>query len=148
MRGAIPPDDLALARDHLAKAESMLLTEDGLHHLQEGLSLVEAVLDGNPAKRTESVALNLGRTYTSRIYESIRRKVEKSRSLSEPELEHLFAVIRAFDDACFELPPESSSLKVDIVKRLIDLYYEGYTPSQKEEVFKKLAEISGDRGGA
>jgi hypothetical protein len=33
---------------------------------------------------------------------------------------------------------------VDIVRRLIDLYYEGYTPSQKEQVFKKLAEISGD----
>jgi hypothetical protein len=30
------------------------------------------------------------------------------------------------------------------VRRLIDLYYEGYTPSQKEEAFKKLAEISGE----
>jgi hypothetical protein len=135
-------NDLALAREHLAKAESMLLTADGLHHLEEGLALVEAVLDDRPAKQTESVALNLGQTYTSRIYGYIKSMVEESRSLSEPELEHLFAVIRAFDEACFELPPESRGLKVDIVRRLIDLYYEGYTPSQKEEVFKKLAEIS------
>jgi hypothetical protein len=145
VRDPISQDDLTLARDHLAKAESDLLTEDGLHHLQEGLALVEAVLDGNPAKETESVAVNLGRTYTNRIYDQIRRKVEKSRSLSEPELEHLFAVIRVFDDACFELPPESRSLKVDIVRRLVDLYYEGYPAAQKEAVFRKLAELSGDR---
>jgi hypothetical protein len=131
-----PPDDLALARDHLAKAQSALLTEDGLHHLQEGLALLEV-------SKNESVARNLGRTYSTRIYEYIRREVEKNRSLSEPELEHLFAVIRAFDEAPFELPPESRRTKVDIVRRLIDLYYEGYTPSQKEQVFKKLAEISG-----
>ncbi|HEY7672609.1 MAG TPA: hypothetical protein VIC71_10360 [Gammaproteobacteria bacterium] len=137
-----PPIDLASARDHLAKAESMLMTEDGLHHLQEGLALLEAVLDGSPVKQTESVALNLGRTYTSRIYEYIRREVEKNRALAEPELEHVFAVIRAFDEASFDLPPESKGLKVTIVRRLIDLYYEGYTPGQKEEVFKKLAEIS------
>jgi hypothetical protein len=56
----------------------------------------------------------------------------------------LFAVIRVFDEAPFDLPPESKRTKVDIVRRLIDLYYEGYTPSQKEQVFKKLAEISGE----
>lgn len=135
-------DDLALAREHLAKAESMLLTEDGLHHLQEGLALVEAVLEGSPTQQVESVALNLGRTYTKRIHEYIGRKVEKNRSLSEPELEHLFALIRSFDDASFDLPPESRNLKLDIVRRLIELYYEGHTPKQKEAAFKKLAEIS------
>jgi hypothetical protein len=131
-----PPDDLALARDHLAKAESTLLTEDGLHHLQEGLALLEV-------SKSESVARNLGRTYTTRIDEYIRREVEKNRSLSEPELEHLFAVIRAFDEASFDLPQDSKRTKVDIVRRLVDLYYEGYTPRQKEEVFRKLAEIAG-----
>jgi hypothetical protein len=130
-------DDLTLARDHLAKAESTLLTEDGLNHLQEGLALLDV-------SKNESVARNLGLTYTTRIYEYIRREVERNRSLSEPELEHLFALIRIFDEAPFDLPPESKRTKVDIVRRLIDLYYEGYTPSQKEQVFKKLAEISGD----
>jgi hypothetical protein len=128
---------LALARDHLARAESALLSEDGLHHLHEGLALLEVAQD-------ESVARNLGCTYTTRIYDYIRRAVEKNPSLSEPELEHLFAVIRVFDEAPFDLPPESKRTKVDIVRRLIDLYYEGYTPSQKEQVFKKLAEISGE----
>jgi hypothetical protein len=147
VREPISQDDLALARDHLAKAESKLLTEDGLHHLQEGLALVEAVLEGKPSKQTESVAVKLGRTYTTRIYDHIRGKVEKRQNLSEPELEHLFAVIRVFDDASFELPPESKNLKVDIVRRLVDLYYEGYTPAQKEAALRKLAELSGDRSG-
>jgi hypothetical protein len=133
----LPPDDLTLARDHLAAAESTLLTSDGLHHLQEGLALLEV-------SKNESIAHNLGRTYTARIYAYIRREVEKNRSLSEPELEHLFAVIRVFDEAPFDLPPESKRTKVDIVRRLIDLYYEGYTPSQKEQAFRKLAEISDD----
>jgi hypothetical protein len=139
-----PQDELALARDHLAKAESVLLTEDGLHHLREGLACLEAVIDASVGTQRESIAHNLGRTYTSRIYEYIRHSVEKNRTLSEPELEHLFAVIRAFDEARFDLPPESKRLKVDIVRRLIDLYYEGYTAIQKEEVFRKLAEISND----
>lgn len=138
------PDDLALARDHLAKAEYALLTEDGLHHLHEGLALLEAVIDASAGEQRASVAHNLGRTYTTRIYEYIGHRVEKNRNLSEPELEHVFAVIRAFDEVPFDLPPESNRLKVDIVRRLIDLYFEGYTPTQKEEVLKKLAEISDD----
>jgi len=137
-------DDLALAKDHLARAESTLVTEDGLHHLQEGLALLEAAIDTKGGTQSESVARNLGQTYTNRIYEYIAREIENNRSLSEPELEHLFAVIRAFDEVCFDLPPHASRLKVDIVRRLIDLYYEGYTASEKEEVFKKLAEVSGD----
>ena len=137
-------DDLALARDHLARAESALVTEEGLNHLQEGLAHLEAIIDGKPGAQRESVARNLGQTYTSRIYEYIGREIDKNRSLTEPELEHFFAVIRAFDDACFDLPPHASRLKVDIVRRLIDLYYDGYSASEKEEVFKKLAEVSGD----
>jgi hypothetical protein len=132
----IPPDELALARDHLERAETALLTKDGLHHLQEGLALLDV--------SKKAVAGNLGRTYASKIYGYIKREVDKNRRLSEPELEHLFAVIRAFDEASFDLPPESKRTKVEIVRRLIDLYYEGYTPSQKEEAFKKLAEVSGE----
>ena len=140
-----PRDDLALAREHLAKAESTLATENGLHPLQEGLALLEAALVSKPSKQTESVATNLGRTYTNRIYERIGREVEKP-NLSEPELEHLFAVIRAFDDAPFDLPSGSRNLKVSIVRRLIDLYYEGYTSSEKEAVLAKLAVVSHDSG--
>lgn len=143
-----PRDELALAREHLAKAESMLATEDGLHHLQEGLALLEAVLEGAIGKPIESVANNLGRTYTNRIYEYIGREVEKNRKLTEPELEHLFAVIRAFDEAPFDLPPESRDLKVGIVRRLVDSYYEGYTESEKAAVFEKLADISRNNGNA
>ena len=138
------PDDLALAKDHLARAESTLVSEDGLRHLQEGLALLEAVIDNKRGTESESVARNLGQTYTSRVYEYVRREFENKRLLSEPELEHLFAVIRVFDDACFDLPPHSRRLKVDIVCRLIDSYYEGYSASEKEEVFKKLAEVSGN----
>jgi hypothetical protein len=142
------PKELKTARDHLAKAESLLMSEDGLVHLREGLALLEAAIDSKLDARNESVARNLGQTYTSRIYEFIRQEIDENRRLPEPELEHLFAVLRAFDDACFDLPPESGSLKVGVVKRLIDLYYEGHPPADKQAVYEQLEELSRKRGGS
>ena len=134
--------ELESAREHLAKAEAALLTDAGLFHLQEGLARLEAALDSDGA--IASLAENVGRTYTTRIYERVRNRVETGGNLTEPELEHLFAVIRSFDDFSFDLPPESRGLKIKVVKALIELYYEGYSPSEKEKIYKSLSEISGE----
>ena len=141
-------NELGMARDHLARAEAALLTSDGLVHLREGLALLESVIDVESRTGGESVARNLGQTYTSRIYARIGREMARNPNLPQPELEHLFAVVRALDDTGFELPSNSRELKIGVVRRLIDYYYEGHSAADKEKAYRQLADISSDRDDA
>jgi hypothetical protein len=142
------PRDLLMARDHLAKAEAMLASGEGLYHLREGLALLERVIDHDAGTPFENVARNLGDTYTDRIYKRIWWTIESGENPTEPELEHVFAVVRAFDDACFDLPSGSDTLKVQIVRRLVDSYYEGHTAAEKHKAMQRLAEVERRDGAA
>jgi len=136
------PAQLVAARKHLSRAESAYRSEDGLFHLEEGLALLEEVaLDSAP--RYRAIAANLLSTYSTRICESIRKRVETDHALPEPELEHLFKVLLAFDAGDLELPEYVRSLKIDVVKRLVDLYYEGHSAEEKQVVLDQLAGLSG-----
>jgi hypothetical protein len=136
------PAKLIAAREHLSLAESNYRSEDGLVHLEEGLVLLEEVaLDG--ATEHETVAHNLLSTYSTRICESVKKVVETDRGLPGPDLEHLFKVLLAFDAAGSKLPGYVRSLKIDVVKRLIDLYYEGYPAEEKGKVLQQLTGIAG-----
>jgi hypothetical protein len=138
------PAPLISAREHLSLAESDYRSEDGLFHLEEGLALLEEVaLDS--AKEHQAVAANLLSTYSTRICESIKKVVETDRRLPEPELEHLFKVLLAFDSAALELPEYVRALKIDVVKRLIDLYYEGHPEAEKQKALEQLTSLHGDR---
>ncbi|HSG66403.1 MAG TPA: hypothetical protein VLD39_15450, partial [Gammaproteobacteria bacterium] len=110
---------LASARSHLACAESRFRTKDGLALLDE------VAIDGAPQDGT--VAANLLARYAQRICRAIRQAVDSDRALAEPELEHLFQVLLAFDAVELVLPEFVRSLKIDVVKRLVDLYYEGHS---------------------
>ncbi|HWM29432.1 MAG TPA: hypothetical protein VNQ14_13300 [Woeseiaceae bacterium] len=136
------PTPLVAARKHLSRAESTYRSADGLFHLEEGLALLEEVaLDSEGRYRT--IAVNLLSTYSTRICESIKKLVETDPGLPEPELEHLFKVLLAFDAGDLELPEYVRSLKIDVVKRLVDLYYEGHSAEEKQAVLDQLAGISG-----
>jgi hypothetical protein len=136
------PAPLRSAREHLAKAEAGYRNEDGLFHLEEGLALLEEVIAGEePAHAT--LARNLETTYAKKICGSVRKLVEGDRALPEPELEHFFKVIVAFDQASVELPAETRALKIELARRLVDRYYEGYSAAQKEEALQRLTEIAG-----
>jgi len=137
------PAQLASARQHLSLAESNYRSEDGLLHLEAGLALLEEVtLDGSREHR--AVAANLLSTYSSRICESARRLVEADRGLPEPDLQHLFKVLLAFDAVELELPDYVSALKINVVTRLIDRYYEGYPAEEKQKVLEQLTGMVGD----
>lgn len=136
------PRDLREARRRLARAEAALETEAGLLDLEEGLGLIDAVLADPAAHSQRQIAVNLGRTYAARIHERIARQLEAGRNLPEPVLRHAFAVLRSFDGASFDVPP-ASTLKIELVRRLIDLYYEGYSQEDKQRAYDELAEISG-----
>ena len=129
------------AREHLAQAESTYRSEDGLHHLREGIAILEEILLDDDSEH-ETVARNLLSTYSARICDSIRKQIETTPGLPEPELEHLFKVLVAFDSADLELPEYVRSLKIDVVRRLIDRYYEGYSDADKQKMLEQLADIA------
>lgn len=137
------PRELAEGRRRLARAETDFDTEEGLVELQEGLGLLECVAVDAAAGAHRTVARNLGGAYASRIHERIKRQLESNRNLPEPELKHAFALVRAFDNTCFDVPPGARELKIELVRRLIDIYYEGYPPDEKESAYQELAEITG-----
>lgn len=141
------PRELMEARQHLSRAESGFRTVDGLLHLEEGLACLEAVSHGDAdghQTRHRTIATNLLNTYSTRICESIRRLVETDPALPEPDLEHLFRVLLAFDAGDLELPEYVRSLKIDLVRRLIDRYYEGHPAGEKEKALLQLTGIAGE----
>ena len=137
------PIELTDARRRLARAEAEIDTADGLVNLEEGLELLESVAEDRAAGMHRKIARTLGATYAARVHESIRRELDSSRNLPEPALRHAFAVVRAFDGKGFDVPPTSRELKIELVRRLIDIYYEGYSPADKQLAYEELAKISG-----
>lgn len=136
----IEPRELLSAREHLARAEAGYRTRDGLYHLEEGLALLEEVMAASPEHR--KLAENLASTYFTKIYGGIKRLVDADRGLPEPDLEHLFKVVLAFDERSFELPEAARATKVSLVRDLIDRYYEGHSPEAKRAALEHLAEIT------
>ena len=134
---------LRAARERLSLAETQYRSEEGLLHLDEGLALLEKVMTGGaPAERT--VVQNLVATYSNRIYACVRKLVDTDRGLPEPDLEHLFRVVLAFDHRGFDLPADARSTKINLARRLIDRYYEGHSPAEKRTALERLAMISAE----
>ncbi len=132
---------LSGARERLAKAEARFRSAEGLSELEEGLALLEEVaLDGTDDQRT--VANNLLATYAGRLCAAVRQAVEGDPALPEPELQHLFRLLVAFDAAELELPDYVRALKIDIARRLIERYYEGYPAEEKQKALEQLAGIA------
>lgn len=140
----IEPGELLSAREHLARAEAGYRTKHGLFHLEEGLALLEEVMAGKSPEH-RALAQNLASTYFARIYGAIKRLVDTDRGLPEPELEHLFRVVLTFDERGIELPAQARSTKINLVRDLIDRYYEGYSPEARRAALEQLAEISGKK---
>ena len=142
----VEPPQLRDARRHLSQAEAHFRSADGLFHLEEGLALLEEVMDcDEPAHR--ALARNLAETYSSKMFRAVTTLVESDRGLPEPQLEHLFKVVLAFDEHGFELPAEARLAKISVVERLVDRYYEGHSPEEKRKVLDELAKISGPPSG-
>lgn len=140
MSKAAEDDALAAARRALALAEREYRGEAGLRHLQEALALLQEVaLDGGAA--AQDTASNLLDTYSRKICASIKDIVDADRALPEPELRHLFDVLIAFDAAETELPDYVRALKIELVKRLIDLTYEGYPEADKQKLLGDIQQL-------
>ena len=84
-------------------------------------------------------------TYAGRFYRRVRDKLERDAQVPEPELEHCFKVVLAFDQVKDSLPAAAAELKVDVVKALIERYYEGHPPERKRAALEQLAALRSGR---
>jgi hypothetical protein len=131
---------LSTARDRLARAEASFASADGLAHLQEGLALLDELIEASDSERP--IARNLAATYATRIFGRVKTAVATDRAIPQPTLEHYFKLMLAFDTGDFELPNESRALKIAVVRRLIDLAYEGHPPEAKRRALERFGEIT------
>jgi hypothetical protein len=136
------PKELTSARRCLAKAEAELASDNGLTQLVEGLAFLEDVIASSTTTAAKT-ARNLATSYAARVYGRIDAVVAADRQLPEPELEHYFKVVLAFDQIGVELPQSAQDLKIAVVRRLIDRYYEGHPPERKQQALEELAQITG-----
>jgi hypothetical protein len=97
------------------------------------------------AKPEVRTASNLAATYAGRFYGRVRDKLERDAQVPEPELEHCFKVVLAFDQVKDSLPAAAAELKIDVVKALIERYYEGHSPEKKRAVLEQLAALRPSR---
>ena len=93
------------------------------------------------SKNEARTARNLAATYAGRFYGHVRDKLERSPQVPEPELEHCFKVVLAFDAVKEALPPAAAEVKIDVVKALIERYYEGHPPEKKRAALEQLTEL-------
>jgi len=134
------PKELVEARRSLAAAEARLGVAESLVSLRRGVALLKDVIEegaGTAAKTAQNVAA----TYAKRIYERIGAQMVADAQLPEPELEHYFNVVLAFDEIGAALPRSAARLKIDVVRALIERYYEGHPPEKKREALEQLARL-------
>lgn len=141
MKSSSESEQLRRARVHLSRAEVEFRSQNGLLHLDEALALLDEIMAAGESTH-RVIAHNLASTYGTRIFGSIKELVDTDRALPEPELEHFFRMILAFDHADVELPADAAPIKIELVRRLIDRCYEGYSPAEKREAVQRLEEIA------
>lgn len=135
------PRELLAAREHLARGEAGYRSAAGLAELEQGIALLDDVMSGKHAGH-RAIAENIAKSYATRIYRSIGALLNADRAVPEPQLEHLFKVVLAFDQSQIELPDNARAVKVEIARRLIDHYYEGHSAERKREALEQLTKIS------
>jgi hypothetical protein len=139
--GMTEPRELLAAREHLARGEANYRSPAGLAELEQGIGLLDDVMSGKDA-RNRTIAENIAKTYSTRIYRSIGALLEADRAVPEPQLEHLFKIVLAFDQSEIELPDNAREVKIEIARRLIDRYYEGHSAEQKRQALEQLTRIA------
>ena len=134
------PQELTKARRCLARAEASLSSADGLTQLVEGLAFLDEVIGSKTA--AAGIARNLAASYAAKIYARVGEAVAGDAQLPEPELEHFFKIVLAFDPLGAALPESAQELKVTVVRRLIDRYYEGHPAEKKQRALDELAQLT------
>jgi hypothetical protein len=136
--------ELVAARAAMAAAETAWGKADGIARLEDGLELLADIIDGGKAAEAR-IASNLAASYAGRFYGRVRAKLERDAQVPEPELEHYFKIVLAFDRVQNALPAAAADLKIGVVEALVERYYEGHPPEKKRAVLEQLAALRPER---
>jgi hypothetical protein len=128
----------------MAEAEAAWSSADGLARLTDGLLRLTDLIEAGP-EADGRTARNLAASYAGRFCERVRDKLARDAQVPEPELEHCFKLVLAFDHVQDALPAAAAELKIDVVRALIERYYEGHPPEQKRAVLEQLAALGRTR---
>ena len=127
----------------MAEAEAGFASADGLARLTDGLERLADIMEGDSRAEAQTAA-NLAASYAGRFYERVRRKIERDAQVPEPELEHYFKIVLAFDQVGEALPKSAAELKIGVVEALVERYYEGHPPERKRAALEQLAALRGE----
>ena len=128
----------------MAEAEADWGSADAVARLTDGLGRLADVIESGSQAEART-ARNLAASYASRFYGRVRDKVQRDAQVPEPELEHCFKIVLAFDQLQDTLPPAAADLKIEVVKALIERYYEGHAPEKKRAALEQLAALGRSR---
>ena len=134
------PKQLEIARAHLARAESHYGSPAALEEVQKALAALEEIRDRND--ELTSLSERIAFTYATRLCDQLQRLLQPDAHVPEPQLEHFFKMLRAFDDSIIELPAAARQLKIELAKRLIDHYLEGHSAEDKAKAIRQLLDIA------
>ncbi len=132
--------ELDAARASMAEAEGDLASADGLACLADGLGRLADLIETG-TKAEARTAGNLAATYAARCYARVSERLARAALVPEPELEHWFKVVLAFDQVQGALPASATELKIGVVRALIERYYEGHSPEKKRAALEQLAAL-------
>jgi hypothetical protein len=132
--------ELAVARASMAAAEGAWASADGLARLTDGLGRLADIIETGTAAEAR-IASNVAASYAGRFYARVRDKLERDAQVPEPELEHCFKVVLAFDQVQDALPAAAAELKIGVVEALVERYYEGHPPDKKRAALEQLAAL-------
>ena len=127
----------------MAAAEAAWAGAEGLTRLSDALGRLADIIEADGAEAR--IASNLAASYAGRFYGRIRDKLEHDAQVPEPELEHYFKLVLAFDQVQSALPAVAADLKIGVVEALIERYYEGHPPEKKRAALEQLAALRRSR---
>jgi hypothetical protein len=127
----------------MAAAEAAWASSEGLARLGDALGRLADIIESGGSEAR--IASNLAASYAGRFYGRVRDELERDAQVPEPELEHYFKAVMAFDQVQSALPPAAADLKIGVVEALIERYYEGHPPEKKRAALDQLAALRRSR---
>ncbi len=134
------PKQLEIARAHLARAEAHYSAPTALDHVDKALAVLDEICDRND--EVSALGERIAFTYATKLCDHLKGLLQNDAHVPEPQLEHFFKILRAFDDSIIELPAAARQLKIELARRLIDHYLEGHSAEEKTKALGQLLDIA------
>ena len=134
------PQELLEARRCLARAEANLRSADGLAQLVEGLALLDDVIGAGAGCRAHR-AQPCAELCDADLRARSATRSPPTRSCPSPSSSIFLRSCSRSTQSARRCRKSAQELKIEVVRRLIDRYYEGHPPEQRQRALEELAQI-------